>query len=280
MYNVLFYGNCQLTSLKSTLNLNNVEYNQTIIECFNTEIIESDFLNCINTADIIIMNLVEDNYRNKFYLSTTYIIYHAKENCRIILLNNFHFSFYYVDELIINNTNMSTPYHHNYLFECYKNNQSADYYINNYVNNKNLKTKYELECVANKSFEELDKRYEIMLLHKQMSPHKLIYTLPICQYIKDNYKEKLLFYTINHPSKYIFQYISEQILHKLNIENTINYEMDLLNTTRCILYTCIQKVVLFDIKKETPLIFQKNNVKDITNWYYEFYKTNSSNELQ
>ena len=272
MYNVFFYGNCQLTPLQYTLNLDKLKYNQTVIECFSTEITEPDFLNCVNNADIIIMNLVEDNYRNKSYLSTTYIIYHSKKNCKIILLNNFYFSFYYVDEIVMNKTYILTPYHHNNLFECYKNNKSVDYYVDNYVNNINLKTKYELECAANKSLEGLDKRYNIMLLHKQMSPHKLIYPLPICQYIKDNYKEKLLFYTVNHPSKYIFQYISQQILHQLNIDSIINCEIDYFTHTRCILYKCIQKVVLFDIQKELPLIYEQKNVKEITNWYYELYK--------
>ena len=270
MINILFYGNCQLTGIQKTLNLNKMKYNQTIIECFDTEITEEEFKLCINKSDIIIMTIIEDNYRNKKYLSTTNVIYHSQKDCKIVLLNNFYFHFYYFDVKMIKELNL---YHHKLLFENYKNNNSYDFYLNNYVNNSTLKSKEELECFANKSFEELNTRYENILLHVKMSPHKLIYSIPICDYIKDNYKKKLLFYTTNHPSKYLFQYVSEQIIRILNLENTINYDVDIFTETKLVLYKCIQQVVFFDIKKHTPLIKGQSNIHDIYQWYCKLYKT-------
>lgn len=270
MMNILFYGNCQMTALEKTLNLNKMKYNETIIECFDTELTEEEFTLCINRSDIIIMNLVEDNYRNKKYLSTTHIIYHSQKDCKIIILNNFYFDFYYFDSKMISKEKI-IPYHHLNLYECYQNNDTVDLYINNYINSSTLKTKYELECFANKSLEELDTRYEHILLHKNMSPHKLIYSIPISNYIKDNYKKKLLFYTTNHPSKYLFQYVSEKIVDSLNLENTIDYTIDLLSHTKLILYKCIQKVVFFDIQPHEPLIGNQSNINDIYKWYCDLY---------
>jgi hypothetical protein len=264
-----------MNAIQKTLNLNKIEYNETIIECFDTELTEEEFTLCINKSDIIIMNLIEDNYRNKKYLSTTHVIYHSQKDCKIIILNNFYFHFYYFDSKMIN---IKNSYNHLNLYECYKNNKTVDLYINNYINNSNLKTKYELEYLANKSFEELDTRYEHILLHKQMSPHKLIYSIPISNYIKDNYKKKLLFYTTNHPSKYLFQYVSEKIISILNLENTIDYSIDLLSHTKLILYKCIQRVVLFDIQIHRPLIGNQSNINDIYQWYCDLYK-NTNIEL-
>jgi len=270
--NILFYGNCQLTPLQKTLNLDNTKYIQTVIECFDTEISESDFDNIIKKSDIIIMQLTDDNYRNKRYLSTTHIIYHSKENCKIILLNNFYFNFYYIDTKTVNIKGEKYPYHHLHLYECYKNGNSIDYYIQNFVNNSKLKSKYELECLANNSLTELDIRYESMLLHKKYSPHKNIFCIPVTQYIRDNYKENLLFYTINHPSKILFHYICEKIVDILNIDNTIDYEIDVLNHTRCILYKCIQKIVCFNIEDYSPFLYEESNIKDIADKYYNKYK--------
>ena len=271
MINILFYGNCQMTAIQKTLNLNKFKYNETIIECFDTELTEEEFTLCINISDIIIMNLVEDNYRNKKYLSTTHVIYHSQKGCKIIILNNFYFHFYYFDSKMISTKGELNPYHHLNLYECCKNNETADLYINNYINNSTLKTKYELEYLANKSFEELDTRYENILLHKKMSPHKLIYSIAISNYIKDNYKKKLLFYTTNHPSKYLFQYVSQEIISILNLENTMDYTIDIFTHTKLILYKCIQKVVFFDIQENTPLIGNQSNINDIYKWYCDLY---------
>ena len=45
---------------------------------------------------------------------------------------------------------------------------------------------------------------------------KCIYTY---DFIKNNYQEKLLFYSVNHPSKYLLSYLSDEILKYLNKTN-------------------------------------------------------------
>lgn len=42
--------------------------------------------------------------------------------------------------------------------------------------------------------------------------------IPISQYVKDNFQEKKLFYTFNHPSKILMQYIAVQILELIDIK--------------------------------------------------------------
>ena len=75
---------------------------------------------------------------------------------------------------------------------------------------------------------------------------------------------------MNHPTKYLLQFLSENIINISNIDNTINYKIDPLNDPRCILYKCIENVVNFKIVND----FKTNNFIDtvsITKLYFDTY---------
>ena len=130
--NILFYGNCQLDVIKRVLNLDtNIFPNQTSILCFNTELTEQEMKHYVQTSDVIIMNHIHDKYRDKDYLSTTYIIQHAKKSCKIILISNCYFVFYYFDVKSMIGEYEITPYHDINLYDCYKQKRHSNYYINN-----------------------------------------------------------------------------------------------------------------------------------------------------
>jgi hypothetical protein len=115
----------------------------------------------------------------------------------------------------------------------------------------------------------LQRRYE---LNKEKYSNKNISIISTYDYIKNNYKDKLLFYSMNHPTKYVIQYICEEIIKILGLTNTINYQIDILTNPKAILYQCIQKCVTFDIHTESPLTCEKINSKDITSFYYDTYQ--------
>jgi hypothetical protein len=157
----------------------------------------------------------------------------------------------------------------NKMIECYNNEHSIDYYINNFVNNLDLKSSEELETIAKDSLNELYNRY---INNKEKYNDNNIYIISIYEYVKQNYKDKLLFYSMNHPTKYIIQYICDEIIKYLQIENTINYNIDELNGIKCILYKCISKNVNFNIDEHKPLTSGKIDIHEITNLYYNTYK--------
>jgi len=154
------------------------------------------------------------------------------------------------------------------MIECYKNGDSIQQYIDKYVNNINLKSNDELELVANNSLNELHNRY---LKNVNAYDGDNIHIITTHHYIKDNYKNKLLFYSMNHPSKYLIQFICEQIINILQIQNTINYDIDILNSPKCILYKCISKNVNFNIDDYNPFLHNITNVHDIAQIYYNDY---------
>jgi hypothetical protein len=282
MYKVLFYGNCQPGAVSPTLNLPCEQYQTIYIPCFGNNIInEHDFLQFILTSDIIITQPINDNYQEKFYLSTSFILQHAKKTAKIIIFDSCHFDFYYFDLTYktIDNQILHEPidYHYTTMIDCYKNNQTPDDYINDFVNKSDLKSSEELESMANKSLNELNERFIRAKEKYEISSN--IHCISIHDYVKSNYKDKLLFYSMNHPTKYIIEYICEEIIKYLDIPNTINYNLHGLNNPKCILYRCIQKNVNFDISNHNPLACELTDIHSITNLYYSTYSHLDSTKL-
>ena len=268
---ILFYGNCQIKACLYTLNLPS-NYITQHIECYNTEIGQDEFTELINKCDIIITQPIQDNYRNKLYLSTSYIINNKKNTCKIILFDSCYFSFYYFDITYAffngNAVYYPTGYHYDEMINCYKKGHSIDYYIKNIVENIELKTEIELELIAKSC---LDDIYSKFIQNKLKYEKENVYIFSIFEYVKKNYKHKLLFYSTNHPSYHVIQFICKQIIEILQIKNTINYEIDLLIDPKCILYKCIKKHVKFEIDNFHPCVLNNTDIKTITQLYYNTY---------
>jgi len=275
MINILFYGNCQLYAVEKTLNLSPKKFKTFTIMCWLGEIDKNYFTDIIKTCDIIITQPINDNYRDVDYLSTSYIINNAKQNCKIIIFDSCYFNFYYFDLTykMFNDKMLNKPidYHYYKMMECYNDDLPIEHYIDNYANNIDFITSEELESIAENSLNELNNRSENT---KNKYNSENIYVISIYRFVKNNYKKKLLFYSMNHPTKYLFHYICEKIAKILEIKNTIDYDIDVLaKDTKCILYKCIQKNVNFDINDYLPLVLGKNNIYDITKLYYDTYKS-------
>ena len=271
--NILFYGNCQTFALKNILNLNSNDFNQYHIECFSTNINKEEYDIILKKCDVIITQPISKNYREKDYLSSEYLLHNCKPNCKIIIFDSCHFDFYYFDLTykVINGKLIDTPghYHLNNLIYCYKNNLGQQYYIDNFINNKNLKTINELEMIAIDSLNELNSRF-LKNVEYYKNNHNVI-VISSHDYIKQNYKEKLLFYSMNHPTKYVLQNIGEQIIEIIKIKNTINYDLNTLDSTKCVIYKCIQNVVNFNINDCELLVHNNSKIEEIVKIYYDSY---------
>jgi hypothetical protein len=273
MIHILFYGNCQLGAVYNTLKLSTDNYNVINIQCFTTTVDKEEFTRIIKKCDIIITQPIQDNYLGVDYLSTNYIINNANNNCKIIMFDSCYFNFYHFDLTYksFNNCILKEPhdYHYNNMIECYKNNYSEEHYIANYVNNIDLKTYEELNIIAEDGLNQLKYRYDT---NKELYNNEKVIVISIYEFVKNNYKSKLLFYSMNHPSKYVFHYICEQIINYTQIIAEIDYNADPLSCVKCILYKCIQKNVDFDTSNHIPTMPSASGVHNITNLYYATYK--------
>lgn len=270
--NILFYGNCQVYAVLKTLNLSNT-YNIFHIECWKKTIDKEYFTDIIKKCDIIITQPINDNYRDVDYLSTSFIIKNKNTDCKLIIFDSCYFNFYYFDLTykMFNNELLRKPidYHYNKMIECYTNNNSIEYYITHFVNNLDLKSSEELETIAQNSLDELKNRNENNL---KIYNDKNMYVIGTYEYIKNNYKDKLLFYSMNHPTKYVIQFICEKIIDILQISNNIDYNIDFLENPKCILYRCISKNVNFNIDDHSILTLGITDIDKLAQLYYDTYK--------
>ena len=102
-----------------------------------------------------------------------------------------------------------------------------------------------------------------------------IHLIRCADFIKKEWKNKLLFYAINHGTKYMYQYVVENINFLLNGKLNINYEKDLhYNLTRLVVYSCLNKVLNFEIPSDCALPSGVVGTRNVVNEYFTTYHKN------
>lgn len=266
---ILFFGNCQPDGIMKCLNLNK-SYVTHYEPCYKSTLNKKEFTTLIKEQDIIITQPIAQNYRNLDYLNTTYIVNNTKGI--VIIFNSCYFDFYYPDLKYIkhNNEILHQPidYHYQYMIDCYKRGDTIQNYLDNCVNNFDLISPKTLLERATKSINELRNRDTKII--KEFREKKNVYFISISDYIEKNFRDKLLFYSMNHPSKYLLQFICENIVKILNINNSINYSLDPLNNPRCMLYKCVESAVRFKIGNDI-ITRGLTDIFSITKLYFNTY---------
>lgn len=274
MKKILLFGNCQVGALSAIMAPILVDYTLEVLSCWITNISKEDFTKKINEIDVIITQPINDNYREKDYLNTNYIIKNVKLDTKVIIFPSLHFNFYYFDYSykIYKNKLVQKPsdYHYYSLIEKYENKEDYTVFINNCIINKDFKSPEYLIDLANKSIDAIIARETKM--NEEYSNCNFI---SVASFIRDNYRKKLLFYSINHPTKHLLEYITNQIFKILEIDFDNNYNNidPLYYNDRGILYRCIQNVVEFDITMHKPKLNNIENINDICSNYYDTYDT-------
>jgi hypothetical protein len=280
MLSVLFYGNCQPDAIRKLLCLDPALYRTTFLPCYLTHYNESTFLQIVAASDIIITQSIQDNYNNKPYLSTSSVLKHAKKDAKIFLFDSCYFPYYYFDLTYVklDGTRYHAPidYHYTSMIECYKNELPVETYVRDYVENVDLRKEDELERIAECGLQSLYDRY---ILSKERYERDNVYVCSIHDFVRDNYKQKLLFYSVNHPTKYLFHYLCEEIQRHFGFPKTMNYALDPLDSIRCILYACIQKHVTFPVRDCSPLTNGISDVLSIAKLYSDTYRALDMSKL-
>lgn len=111
------------------------------------------------------------------------------------------------------------------------------------LRNPSFKTQSELIDIAQSEIAELRKR-ETAIQDAYKDARGVIGFVPISDFIADNFRDRLLMYTMNHPSKFILQHVSRKILTLLQLPVHINESIDPLFTSdRCMIYECVKRML-------------------------------------
>ena len=149
----------------------------------------------------------------------------------------------------------------------------ADYIILNYIQNKNFKSSEDLTLLAQNSIKELRTRENLMDDYSLINPN--ISAIKCSDFISKKYKDCLLFYSMNHPTSNLIQFVAENIKNILQTGD-VSYTYDeLFNSERCILYSCIGNCVTFDVTQHVPNLSKYNlcDIQSIVNKYIDCYST-------
>ena len=269
---ILFYGNCQTGALHKIIDFDD-SYEKIDIFCLYNYKSKEEFRKLIKKCCIIITQPINDNYRDVDYLGTKFILDNALPTCQIIIFPSCFFDFYYPDLIYtkLNNSllNIPNPYHYENMINYYKEGIPLEEYLKNCVDNYDFYSSSYLIKKSIESLKELEKREK--KLKKNYYKENVFYVF-ITDFIKKNFTKKLLFYSMNHPTKYLFHYICEEIKKFIKIEIIIDYEKDPLDYTRCMIYKSLQKILKFNIENYKPKLNKKNDNKSITEIYYRDYK--------
>ncbi len=282
-------GNCQADIINTFLRTNPLfsgNYNYIHIKpIFMMNDNDADYVyNIVKRVDLVIIQPITQSY-NK--LSTLSILHHVKDSCEVILIPSLYLDFYYPKLKYIKhkdtNKILTKPcdYHDSELFNIISKGASLEETINkfiNIVNDNNYIPQDKFKETFDKSISELIRRENE---YNTFIPNNInnIHIITSSYYIKNNYKDKLLFWSMNHPTKYLFRYITDCILDILNIIKLPypEYIDPLKNNNTGIIYASLQGCVNFDVTNIKPIVL--GNEYDIISYIKLFYNTYSSCNL-
>ncbi|WP_280169442.1 WcbI family polysaccharide biosynthesis putative acetyltransferase [Priestia megaterium] len=200
----ILYGNCQIIPIIQYLRSSksfNASYK--IIEIPPVYLInqekglEENHLNSLTNCDLFIYQIVGQTYGHQ--LSTDYIISKLPAKCMKLSFPVSYFSGYYPQTIHIPTDLYADINIINLLKQGKNKNQ-----IISILSDDNFYSYYEVKTNLEDTLTELQKRDATL-------------DITIDDYVKQNYRNLNLFYTINHPSYYVTRYLSMKILDKLGL---------------------------------------------------------------
>lgn len=261
------YGNCQADAVARILNTNkrfSKEYEYVPIKA--VFLLSTDDINNLNTnvfpnIDLFICQPIT-NFDEKY--TTEYILNKIiKKDAVKIMFPSLYASVYHPQIVYINN--------------CITKNKlkaSTEYHDINLLNEFNSNSNFQIDTLL-KKYNSSDRcdilQQDIARLQEREINDPSVYFISVTDFIKTNCYHALLFYTINHPTKILFQYICKQILTFLNIKDTeINLNLDPLeDVVQFPIYNSFQNI---NEKHYCVIDKKKINIFDIFNKDFAIYE--------
>lgn len=260
-------GNCQSDTLSKFL-LSNPYFSQ-IYQYIQTPYIHDmneDQLNFLYSEtlpllDLIIIQPISENYKNNYRYSTKSILSHVNDRCIKILFPSLYFDFYhqFITYISSNGVSLGQPFDYQdvSIIKAYKKGilQGIDKYSLDMLN-------FVIEEYRNSLYNEyiMDNNYMTNKLNENI--HNLIvreneynnfvngntHIIKSSDFILNNFKKNLLFYSMNHPTKHVFHYIANSILIILNVPLAqFDDNLDPLKGLIMPVYKVVQKYIEFPL---------------------------------
>ena len=283
--NCLFFGNCQMFVIKEILKTSEFNnYYNLFVFSSHLQQNEESLNKLYGELQHYSLIIIQPHYSNEEYTLNS-IISKTNDKCKVIILPSSYFNGYYPNLTYALDEHRQivrkpSDYHDKLIIDLYKEYKHGNItekeikeIFTKHFEDINYISKEKLEESIEEGIVELQKR-EDKYINEKYKMNRDYSFIRISTFIKNNYKKKLLFYSMNHPSIHLFTYICNEILSILDMDYCVNKfsKLDLLDNVRVPLYKCIKNVVNFDVDKHAFLINNKQNVNDLVKMYIEEYK--------
>lgn len=270
---IFIQANCQGQSIKFLLNKYDRFKEQ--FEVLNikpvhlwTKSDEVDIFSKINACDIFIHQPISENFKE---FSSENLKEKLKRNCKIISFPVLYFTGYNPETFYFKNTDTDlmsfTNYHDANILQLYTEGKTIQevysilmdeqFYTNEYIEQNVRETLTELRF--------REKNLDIK----------------IAEFIANNYKNKRLFWSMNHPTNDLIFLVVDQILEFLMVpkltEQEKNLPNQLLGRTRLFIYPSLTKFLNFSVSEECLIELEAMKFQQTIEKYYEVYDANQSN---
>lgn len=217
---VICYGNCQTTLIQQYLLLNKellslYKFINIPRVCENINSSWSD-INCeslLKECDLFIYQRVSDDNKYGEIRGTNQIISLLRKECKLVCIPNIYFEGYFPQKCK-NERNVLMDIQEDGMFEWGDKNIEKLYFegksaqeITECLKKKDFYDLKSVEKCVRKSFVELEKREQYC-------------DVIISDYIKENYREKQLFYAPNHPINEVIKECAHRILNFIGIPSS------------------------------------------------------------
>ena len=224
-----------------------------------------DFLKAIKNCDVFFTQPVGGEKYIKRGIDTASIKSILKPDTQIFTMPVPYFTGYFPEQFYLHDENgnvgycegLPSPYHNKFILYGYVNKRSPQEILD-LLYSENINQN--VEQIAQQSINELQNR------EKELN-------FTISDFIAENYKKQRLFYTLNHPTKFLLFYMAKKIMSVLALYDNCEYDIecvqkDFLNSYITPILPSVQKRLNLEITSEW------NNTKytlDFIKITYDYY---------
>jgi hypothetical protein len=266
---ILFLGSCQVNVLRGLFHQGKFSFeniNQSK-QVYNSNDEDIDYLyKILPEIDVLVLQPVGDKYKSPEQkrhdtgaLSSKNIISKVKKDCKVIFIPVMFYKGY-IPQIIRPKLFKESNLHNidrNLLRIYYKHryenaNKDDSKIINDFINIVNDTNFYNTNLIQEEIDESLQsiKVREENIIKEYINNNDNIYLISIYESMKNNYKDKLLFQTINHPTKELYEYVFDELLNLLDLKTNNVIKCDPHSDDKTIIYSSVSKLLNFDCSCE------------------------------
>lgn len=282
---IVAIGNCQLVPIvQNILSTPELTEKYTLFQGRSVHMISEEQVKNLHEhiafCDLLICTHVNEGYRNGIGVDTNHLLSRAKKAEKIIIVPSIYWEgqtpeLCYMKNLDGSNNTELFDYHNKIIFSSYIRGYSLEETLSALLDGEKISFNTNLiETTTNN----LIKREKVIRQEYEGAMEREIVTIEFSDFIIKNYTSSRLFWTFNHPTTFLINYISRLIMDLIGCNSHANMmREELLDGSFFPIHKSVYNALNCDFKNESRFKVRRKCYSpfDIVNLYFDFYKKNS-----